>query len=206
MRVALPGPRVPRLVRSTVINIIVPVLLAWVCVSATRHFLVSDSSADLREKEPAYGPVRLRIKLPGTAGGIPEPLFVFGEPGKAALVYIRLLKHARAKVGVEFWGLGAYESETFDLPAADATIDVSCYLPVFFPEVGDSYWGSLSEPFQRLRRSTYLIAVNGVERLKGPVRYDQAAHAPFYIGSNPIGGSLVSDRFTGAVLSVAQPN
>ena len=51
-----------------------------------------------------------------------------------------------------------------------------------------------------------MIAVDGKIRLKGPVAYDQATHAPFYVGSNPIGGSLVSDRFTGSVISVVQPN
>jgi hypothetical protein len=157
--------------------------------------------------EPAgYGHVRLKVRLPGTLGGIPEPLLVCGSPGKAALIYIRRLEGARAKVGVEFWGLGAYEGEAFALPAPDAVIDVSCYLPAFFPKEGDPYWGDLSPGLQWLRRSDYIIAVDGVIRLKGPVSYEQPRRPPLYVGYNPIGGSFVSDKFSGVVLSFAQPN
>jgi hypothetical protein len=41
--------------------------------------------------------------------------------------------------------------------------------------------------------------------LKGAVTYDQPRRAPIYVGYNPIGGSIVSDKFTGVVLSVVQP-
>ena len=200
------GPWINRGVRFVVLNIVVPIVLAWICVSLAQRLSKKPLSSDLREMPTAYGPVKLKLKLPGTSGRIPEPLFVYGSPGKAALVYIRLLANARAQVGVEFWGLGAIESEAFTLPSADAVIEVDCYLPVFFPRAGDPYWGNLSPELQAFRRSDYMIAVDGKIRLKGPVAYDQATHAPFYVGSNPIGGSLVSDRFTGSVISVVQPN
>jgi hypothetical protein len=59
----------------------------------------------------------------------------------------------------------------------------------------------VSEPAQRRLLSRYVIAVEGVVRLKGSVSYNEPPHSPVYIGKNPIGGSFVSDFFTGKVLT-----
>jgi len=195
-----------RLVLAVVLNVVLPATLAWTCVWIASSHKVDGRPHSLVEEPDKYGPVTLRLKLPGTAGEIPEPLLVIGRPGRAALVYIRLLKQARAKVGVEFWGQAAFESSDFGLPAADAVIEVTCWLPGFFPREGDLYWGQLSPRIQAIRRSGYQIAVNGVVRLSGPVSYEQPKHEPFYFGKNPLGGSLVSDRFTGTMISMRQPD
>lgn len=152
-------------------------------------------------KVSSLGRITLRIKLPGTAGGIPEPLVVCGAPGNASLVYIRLLKGAQAKVGVEFWGMDAFEGDKFALPAADATIVLSCELPVLFPPEGSPRWKQTSAGRQRILRHEYLVEVDGVARLKGDVTYEQPNDPPIYFGVNPVGGSLVSDRFTGHILN-----
>src|SRR5476649_324130 len=119
-------------VGRALLNVALPIFLAWALVAAFyQYHQVGPHEVD---GSPArYGPVRMRLKLPGTAEGIPEPILVLGQPGKAALVYVRLLRGAHAKVGVEFWGQAAVESAEFALPAADAVIDVSCYLPALFP-------------------------------------------------------------------------
>jgi hypothetical protein len=177
-RSAFPVRAIPGVVRFALGGFVVPIGLAWLCVTVAFDRFGPGSRRTPIDEPAGYGPVKLKVQLPATLGGIPEPLFVCGRPGQAALVYIRRLKDARAKVGVEFWGLGAHESDAFALPAADAVIEVSCYLPVFFPPPGDPYWGNLSGALQALRRSSFLIAVNGVARLKGAVTYDQPRRAP----------------------------
>jgi hypothetical protein len=154
----------------------------------------------------SFGPVSLKLKLPGTAGRIPEPILVCGNPGRASLVYIRLLRNARAKVGVEFWGLGAYESDEFALPSASATIVLTCSLPALFPAKGSGWWKATPAAEQERLRHEYSLGVDGVVRLKGSVEYLQPDDSPIYFGVNPIGGSLVSERFTGSILNPPATN
>jgi hypothetical protein len=187
-----------------VVNIVAPVLLAWVITQALHIYLHPSDVRDSRASHNAYGPVRLRLKLPGTHAGIPEPLISCGSIGNASLVFIRLLPKSRAKVGVEFWNLELDQGPEFPLPAADGEIEVACYLPAFYPKEGDDEWGAISPEIQRRRRHEYLITVNGSVRLKGSVNYDEPEHAPIYLGVNPLGGSFVSNRFTGQILRHTQ--
>jgi hypothetical protein len=190
--------------RSACLNIFVPLLLAWVVANGVHQFLHASDIRNAHARENSFGPIRLRLKLPGTAAGIPEPLLVCGKEGNACLVYIRLLRGNRARVGVDIWGLRADQGDVFPLAAADAEIDVACYFPAFYPEIGKSEWANMSPDFQRLRRSQYMIVVDGIVRLKAPLDYEQPAHSAVYIGKNPLGGSLVSEKFTGTVLRVSQ--
>lgn len=190
--------------RAAATNFAVPVLVAWLLTNVLHDRLHPSPAGDIAPNGDLFGAVRLKVKLPGTSAGIPEPLIVCGEAGSASLVYIRLCSGSQAKVGVEFWGMRSYESEFFPLPAMDAVIDVTCYLPAFFPKEGDPYWGALTPTLQRIRRTQYFITVNNVVRLKGPLKYEQRPHSPIYFGANPLGGSLVSDRFTGTVLESSQ--
>ena len=198
--------------------------LAAACVAAllalpvTRRLLVGKSpprphAAAVAEAPaapllPAYGSgfgaVTLQIKLPGTFAGIPEPLLVCGRPGQAALVYIRLLTNARAKVGIEFWGLGSMESDPFPVLAQDAYIEITCLLPCLFPGPGDPAWKVTPASAREDLGRTFSITVNDVVRLKGPVAYPQSPPVAHYYGHNPVGGSLVSDRFTGMIVSAYQ--
>jgi hypothetical protein len=185
-------------------NVVAPILLAWL---VTRGLFENVSRFDRQfaaYHRDAFGPIRMRLKLPGTNAGIPEPLLTCGRAGDASIAYIRLLPHGLAKVGVDFWGLRSDESEEFRLPAPDAEIEVDLYFPWLFPNVGDSDWGSLGPGFQRVRHSEYVITVDRVARLRAPVTYDLPKHFSIEYGENPIGGSLVSDRFTGTVLAVSQ--
>jgi hypothetical protein len=148
----------------------------------------------------------MTLDLPGTAPEIPEPLLVCGRPGDATLIYIRVFKHAEARVGVEFWGVGAYESPKFKLASAFARIELVCSVPALFPAAGDPRWRSMpTSETNRLTRG-YHITVDGVARLDGTVNYTVPPHSPLYIGLNPIGGSLVSSAFTGTVVNWSEPN
>ncbi len=191
--------------RGAAMHFALPILAAWLLTHAINdriHPRAPKPPTDLTGEQ--FGAVRMEVKLPGTCAGIPEPLLVCGRPGSASLVYIRLMSGNRARVGVEFWGLRADEGDPFPLSAQDAVLAVTCYLPALFPEEGDPYWGNLAPALQRLRRTQYFIAVDGVVRLKGTLAYPQPLHSPIYLGVNPIGGSVVSNRFTGAVVSSQQ--
>jgi hypothetical protein len=190
--------------RWAAVNLAIPILLAWLFTNALHNHLHPSVDKHVAPNGDSFGPISIKISLPGTVGGIPEPLIVCGRTGNAELVYIRILANSKARVGVEFWGLRADESDTFDLPSMDAVIDLKCYLPAFFPNEGDDYWRNLPASIQQSRRTQYFVVVENVVRLKGPLKYDIQAHSPIYFGRNPLGGSLVSDRFTGTILQTSQ--
>jgi hypothetical protein len=178
----------------------VPLALAWGLIVFLHANFVSP-----RLIEEYHGLVKLRLKLPGTAEGIEEPLLTVGKAGEATFVYIRILKHAQARVGIEFWGYTAMESDPFPLPAQDAEINLVTSFPALFRKIGDRGWSSVPEAEQRRLRSHYFVAVDGVLRLSGPIDHAQAPDAPIYLGENPIGGSFVSEVFTGRVISWSRP-
>jgi hypothetical protein len=190
--------------RTAALDLVLPIALAWVLVGLFHaHFF--HPPPKFNQLEPSfYGPIQMRLKLPGTAEKIPEPLLVCGRPGNASFVYIRLLKNAQARVGVEFWGLGAFESDVFALPAADAQITFQCSIPAFFPNVGDREWLAASLREQAFLTTHYFLAVDGVLRLTGSIDYKQPPRSLIYIGANPVGGSLVSYAFSGTILSTSQ--
>ncbi len=190
--------------RWATVNFALPIVLAWPLAIALHNRLQLSDERHGAPNGDRFGPISLKIRLPGTIGNLPQPLLVCGRTGNAELVYIRILANRKARVGVEFWGLRADESETFDLPSMDAILDVRCYLPPFFPEEGDDYWRLLPASIQKSRRTQYFIVVDNVVRLKGPLKYDMRPHSPIYFGKNPLGGSLVSDRFTGTILQTSQ--
>lgn len=193
-----------RAIRHILSHWLLPILLAWVLTGALHHWIYP---ADVRNAEPtdnSYGKVRMTVRLPGTHAGVPEPLLTCGKMGNAALVYIRLLPDNRARIGVEFWNVGLYQGPEFELSSADAEIEITCYLPMLFPKVDDPEWAFMPKELRQIRRSQYLVTVDRVVRLQGEVNYSNDPHPPLYLGLNPLGGSFVTDRFTGVVLRSEQ--
>jgi hypothetical protein len=190
--------------RMAALNLVLPITLAVALTQTLHHYLHVRDVRDVEAAPRALGPVTLRIKLPGTHAGIPEPLVCCGRVGNAALIFIRLLPGGQARVGVEFWGLELYQSAVFPLPAPDAVIDVSCAVPALFPRAGDPAWAGLTPLAQEHRLGEYIIAVNGTTRLRGVVHYNEPAGSPVYYGANPMGGSFVSAFFTGSILHVTR--
>lgn len=182
--------------------ILIPAVIGLAQARLLHSYLNRGDVHTVRVERQTFGPLKLRLKLPGTHAGIPEPLFSIGKPGNASLVFIRLLKGSRAKVGIEFWGRELSEGDDFPLPAADAEIEVTCYLPALFPNRGNAIWGATPQDRKDRLSGEYRILVDGIERLKGSTSYQEPEDSPLYIGANPIGGSFVSDRFTGSFLAV----
>lgn len=196
--------KILRSCRAVAVNVILPVLLGWLLTRGLHKHLHPSDVRDSVAKRNVYGQISLRLKLPGTHAGIPEPLISCGRIGNASIIFIRLLPNSRANVGIDFWGAELAQSPDFALPALDAEIEVTCAVPAFFPAEGDHEWAGITEGAQQRRRSEYIIAVNGTTRLKGSLQYVEPPHSPIYYGVNPLGGSFVSSTFTGAILRVAQ--
>ena len=144
------------------------------------------------------------VKLPGTHAGIAEPLLCCGRPGSATLTYIKLLPDAKARVGIEFWGLAADQGPVFSVGSADAVLHIDVYFPALFPPSSSHYWDGQSQEIEAIRLGRYYIVVNGKVQLAGKIAYAQPPYSSLYVGINPIGGSVVSSRFTGTVLSYSQ--
>ena len=154
-------------------------------------------------REFDYGAVRMLVELPANAAGVPEPLVVVGEPGEATLGYVRVLPHGLIKVGVEFWGVGAYESPP--IPASSAKlVDIIFHFPALYVPVGDLRWRNVPRPVQQQLLSQLRIVVDGVTALEQPVGTPIPRQAVVYFGVNPVGGSLVGSAFTGRLMQVSR--
>ena len=186
--------------RFVALNILAPLALSWVTIGSLQALFHGESRPARHREFGTYGPLTLRLRLPGTHAGIEEPVVTVGRAGNATFVYLRLLPGSRAKVGIEFWGLSAAESREFAVSSPDALITVQASFPALYPAAGSPGWGLVSGPEQRRLLSGYLVAVDGEVRLRGPVAYEEPPRSPVYVGRNPLGGSYVSDYFTGTVV------
>ncbi|HVT73219.1 MAG TPA: hypothetical protein VHD61_08790 [Lacunisphaera sp.] len=133
---------------------------------------------------------------PAAAAGVAEPLVVTGVPGRATLAYMRVLPGGKARLGVEFWGYGAFESDEVNVPS-DAPALVVVHFPALYPPVGDARWAGVERALQEARRSQVSILVNGKVVLNRAAPDTGAPSAPVAFGENPVGGSLVLPRFSG---------
>lgn len=185
--------------RILLLQIAAPVVLGWVLISSLQSALFPPPPQWSRSARQ-HGQLTLKLKLPGTSAGIAEPIVSVGRAGSATLVFIRLLPQSQAKVGVEFWGIGAWESDSFPLPAQDAMITVTTSFPALYPDEEDSLWNWMPVSTKTHLLTHYAISVEGIPRLSGVVKYKQEPNQPRYLGSNPLGGSLVSVSFTGQLL------
>lgn len=185
-------------------NVLIPILLGLITAHVIHRRFYPPNVTQMAPKGGSYGTIKVKFKLPGTSAGIPEPLLTVGKPENASIVYIRLINRARAKVGVQFWGVPPIEGDIFNLSAMDAEIEVTFFLPALFAPIGDPAWGGMPPSLQDIRKRRFYILVNNVVRAKGAIDYPQPAHAPVYVGENPVGGSYVTDRFSGSVLATTQ--
>ena len=179
-------------------RVLLPICAGWALVASFEAIYFPPTWL---ETDSRIGALRLHLKLPGTSAGIEEPLVAVGKPGEATFAFIRLLPGAWARVGVEFWGRAAFESPDFKVAASDAELTVEIAGPALYPPPGDRRWRGVSETEQQRLLSQYRVAVNGVTQLHGKFEYSQAIRFPVYVGSNPLGGSAVSDRLTAIILA-----
>jgi hypothetical protein len=152
-----------------------------------------------------FGPVQIRLRLPGHAANRPEPLLVVGAPGEAVLGYVMMVEPGLARFGVEIWGLGAWEGEPVRL-ALDREHDVEFSFGSLYPSLGSPDWGGLSAGEQRRLKRNVEIKVNGrrafAREATTPEFSDPALSLA--VGRNPVGGSHVLEAFSGTILRWGQ--
>jgi hypothetical protein len=193
--------KVPSRARFVAINIVAPLALSWLLISRVQARYFDAAPRVWSRDVGSFGPLTLKLQLSGASGGTAEPILTMGRAGQATLVFIRMLSDRRAKVGIEFWGNGAVESPPFEIPPAGAQVTVEASFPALFPVRGSLDWGAVSDAEQRHLLSRYVVAVDHVARVSGPVNYEQPANSPIYLGANPLGGSIVCGIYSGKVLA-----
>jgi hypothetical protein len=65
----------------------------------------------------------------------------------------------------------------------------------------DPQWGSLSAADRERLASTVVVRANGAKVLEAKSHPFACSAGEIYVGSNPVGGSTCSARFTGSILS-----
>ncbi len=187
--------------RAAIVNFVLPVALAWGMVAYFDQSKFGSFEHLYTRQAQNFGPIRLTLSLLGPEDGTLEPVLAHGQHNRGTVVYIRRFPQARLRVGVEFLGLGTYESDEFTLDAPNAEITLTCSLPELFPAVGAKDWGKATAIRQALLKHQYLIRVDDVVRLKGFVDHEQPERSMLYYGSNPLDGSIVSRELNGRILN-----
>jgi hypothetical protein len=150
-------------------------------------------AADLRGSGlPAPAHIfKLRLRLPRARPGSIEPLVVTGATGQGDALGIEYLEGGRVRLLFDHWGAALLHSEPLALDLA-----VAHDFTIHFPWLAEPHGG-------RIERSGELRVEIGGEIVwrEGTMGY-WADPEEIAIGQNPIGGSHVGPRFSGALLSV----
>jgi len=150
-------------------------------------------------KDQQFGAMHLRVAAPPVSNNSAEPLFVVGIPGRAVLAYMRISPEGLTTFGVEIWGIGSYESPPQHV---DLSKPLECEYSFgsLYPPSGHPAWNGLPVEQQMALERTLRITVNGNSVLDITRETPGLASLPVYVGSNPVGGSLVNAGFSGKVL------
>ena len=155
-------------------------------------------------------PVALQLLLYASpvayaAAVVPYPLFVTGGPGEATLCYIRLLPDNRLRVGIEFWGHGAFESEPIVVPDR-REVEIIYAFPALYPNREKILGRDIFHDKRSESRTNYRVSVNGREVVAGRIPPGATRDENVVYGVNPAGGSLVGNEYTGRILQVTRPD
>ena len=144
-----------------------------------------------------------KIRLTLLVGRIPlgeeEPLAVAGESGNAASVWIRRVSDRTVALGVEFWGVSAWETPALDCNPIGSD-QVEFELGPLFPAVDSASWGRLAADYRKQVADTVLLRWNGKVVLYQLTPSYSIARPTVVLGRNPIGGSAVKPAFQGLIL------
>lgn len=183
----------------TALKLVLPAALGVFAATRIHNALYPPSLIDLAPKYAGEGPIQMKIRLPGLDAALPEPVLVCGKEGRATLLYVRFYPKNRLRIGADFWGIGDLEGPIFTAPSSQAVLTVQCYLPFLYAK------GEFKAPasIPDLKPDEIAIVVDGVVRMRGYYSGTLEQHLPLYYGSNPLGGSVVSDRFGGTILEIS---
>jgi hypothetical protein len=150
----------------------------------------------------SYGAVKLRLLLPATPTGRPEPLVVVGEAGLAVLGFIVALPEGRAQLGAEVWGMGAWRSDPVTLRPEESNEIIYEFGSLFPAEADDVAWGTISGAARSEHKRWLRIRVNGEVVLDRQVQTPEMGQTTVEVGRNLVGGSYVGEAYSGTILKV----
>ncbi|HEU5079173.1 MAG TPA: hypothetical protein VFT72_08160 [Opitutaceae bacterium] len=133
--------------------------------------------------------------------GKPEPIAVFGATGKSVFVFMRTQPNGKVKVGAEIWGIGAWESPAIEINGKP--LHLACDLGPLLPPVGSSEWRNVPPARQAELRGKIVLRCNGETVVDVPVGAIEGFTAAGYLGTSPVGGSLVYPWFSGQIKSLS---
>ncbi len=149
-----------------------------------------------------YGMLELTLRLRTLHGNVAEPLVVLGEAGRAVFVFVRPVGLRQVRLGVEVWGVGAWETEPLPTQAPERDI-VTVSLPAFYPAADNAAaWRGVPAERRDRALSHLVVQWNGQTVLVQGTALSTMDPNSLSVGENRIGGSVVSDRFTGEVESI----
>lgn len=131
-----------------------------------------------------YGALYLKLQLPTFNGRTSDPLLCTGETGKGDLIYLVRLDERHIAIGHDRWAYGGGQSQPIVIdPGAWLEVEISCppLLPPGSPEMLE-------------------VKVGGVMALHEPGPFHPSRPDQVVIGANPIGSSMGSKVFPGAIV------
>lgn len=130
--------------------------------------------------------ISVEITFPHGAAGTSEPLVTTGEYGDGDFLAVQYQDAETAILLYDVWGVGGPKSVSFPLrPGVRQTLEIE--MPTL------AHVTHVASHEKRLLR----VALDGQVLLEGDVYFHRRAQHQIYFATNPIGGELVRERFTG---------
>ncbi len=135
---------------------------------------------------PLPGRITLEVTFARGLPGVAEPLLTTGEPDDGDFLAVRYVDAENAVLFYDVWGVGGPASRPFALrPGERRTLEVELPTLGHVPTVKSQE----KRPLRAL--------LDGVALLDEPVHFHRRAPAAIFFAANPIGGTLVQERFRG---------
>lgn len=166
-----------------------PMILARALSGADWNVTATDVAAS--DRGAAGGlPGRIRMHLALPADGLREsaPLLTMGKTGRADALFLRPTGPDTYVLGLDHWGVGAYQSEPLRIPAG-RRFELVAEVGSLFDEAGF--------PPDLIR-----VWLDGERVLEVRTSLHPVQVGEVWIGRNPLGFSTCSERFPGAIFSV----
>jgi hypothetical protein len=141
------------------------------------------------------GPVRMEVEFPSDRRGLSEPLLTVGIAGRADFIYIRYEDDRHVRIGFDHWGTGGAISLPVEVDYNRPHNLVICAGALLPPDIGsDPTASDLAELRKRV-----VVMIDGRQALNLPMPTYDSPRATISLGTNIVGGSTTTGRFTGII-------
>jgi hypothetical protein len=145
-------------------------------------------AAAVGESRIGTGPVRVRLSFPSSPRAQAEPLVVTGGTGQADFLFVKYVGNGYLQFAYDDWGRGGPHSDPIRYTAGH-------------PYVVEVEMPSLNL-IQRLREGEVAVALDGQTVFRSHVVAHLGEREAIHVGTNPAGGTVCNDRFSGEIVSV----